>query len=485
MAQTWGNFLFSLLDYKTEKFVIAKNKKVGVLFRLFQLGVIGYLIGWVFLWKKGYQETEEVIQSSVITKLKGVDFTNSSQSGLQLWGAEDYVIPPQGDRVFFIVTNYVVTPNQKLGYCPESPKVPDGLCTYDNECVEGESVIAGHGVKTGRCINDTGTCEIHAWCPVEHVAVHLPHIFALLFALHAYPMLAKAENFTIYVKNFIKFPKFAFSKLNVLPTINSTYLKMCRYDKDHHPYCPIFLVGDVINWTGYSFQDLATKGGSIGFGIEWNCDLDKDESQCNPEYSFTRLDSAKNSQNSAISGYNFRFARYYNDAAGQTYRNLFKVYGIHFDILVNGKAGRFSIIPTVISIGSGLALMGAGVFVCDMILLYMMSKSSFYRETKFEAVTKKQSGKQRERKHLRHHGHHRQDGRHKREEKQGTEMQPLTSVSCQPNNNPETQIQPTSSALKTHSSERRPQGTVSFRTQHATEKQTISPVSTLRTPRNQ
>lgn len=260
---------------------------------------------------------------------------------------------------------------------------------------------------------------------------------------------------------------------------------MCRYDKDHHPYCPIFLVGDVINWTGYSFQDLATKGGSIGVGIEWNCDLDKDESECNPEYSFTRLDSYKNAQNSAISGYNFRFARYY-DAGGQTYRNLFKVYGIRFDILVNGKAGRFSIIPTVISIGSGLALMGAGVFACDMILLYMMSKSSFYRETKFEAVTKKQSGKQRERKHARHHGHHRQDGRHKREEKQGTEMQPLTSVtSCQPNNNPERQIQPTSSALKTHSSERRPQGTVSFRTQHATEKQTISPVSTLRTPRNQ
>ncbi len=46
---------------------------------------------------------------------------------------------------------------------------------------------------------------------------------------------------------------------NVLPTTNSTYLKMCKYDKDHHPYCPIFFVGDVINWTGYSFQDLATK----------------------------------------------------------------------------------------------------------------------------------------------------------------------------------------------------------------------------------
>uniref|UniRef100_A0A8C2FZZ0 P2X purinoceptor n=1 Tax=Cyprinus carpio TaxID=7962 RepID=A0A8C2FZZ0_CYPCA len=412
MARTWGNIFFSLLDYKTEKFVIAKNKKVGVLFRLFQLGVIGYLIGWVFLWKKGYQETEEAIQSSVITKLKGVDLTNSSQFGLQLWGAEDYVIPPQGERIFFVVTNYIVTPNQRLGYCPE---------VRDRGCWTMHFIVVYSGVKTGRCINDTGTCEIHAWCPVEHGQAP------------SEPLLSKAENFTIFVKNFIKFPKFSFSKSNVLPTANKTYLKTCRYDKDHHPYCPIFLVRDVINWTGYSFQDLAKKGGSVGVGIEWNCDLDKDESQCNPEYSFTRLDSSINSQNSVTSGYNFRFARYYNDAAGQTYRNLFKVYGIWFDILVNGKAGRFSIIPTVINIGSGLALMGAGVFVCDMILLYMMSKSSFYRETKFE-----------------------------------------------------TQIKPTASALKTHSPERKPQGTVSFRTQHATEKQkNISPVSTLKTQRKQ
>lgn len=50
---------------------------------------------------------------------------------------------------------------------------------------------------------------------------------------------------------------------NVLPTTNSTYLKTCRYDKEHHPYCPIFLVGDVINRTGYNFQDMATKASGL------------------------------------------------------------------------------------------------------------------------------------------------------------------------------------------------------------------------------
>ena len=49
---------------------------------------------WVFVINKGYQATEDSIQSSVITKVKGVVLINSSDTGLSLWGPEDYVIPP-------------------------------------------------------------------------------------------------------------------------------------------------------------------------------------------------------------------------------------------------------------------------------------------------------------------------------------------------------------------------------------------------------
>lgn len=41
----WGGFMFSLLNYKTEKYVIAENKRIGILFRLYQLAVLGYIIG--------------------------------------------------------------------------------------------------------------------------------------------------------------------------------------------------------------------------------------------------------------------------------------------------------------------------------------------------------------------------------------------------------------------------------------------------------
>ncbi|XP_013993407.1 P2X purinoceptor 5 isoform X1 [Salmo salar] len=379
---TWRIFFLGFLNFKTEKYVIAENRKLGISFRVFQICVLLYVIGWVLVYKKGYQSREETVQSSVITKLKGVVMTNNTESGLYLWGAEDYVIPPTGEQVFFIVTNYLETPNQRLGFCAESPKVPDGQCVNNEDCAEGEVVIAGNGVKTGLCLNSTGTCEIHGWCPVE--TGRKP----------SEALLSKAENFTIYIKNFVRFPKFEFSKSNVLDTGNDSYLKRCSYDNILQPYCPIFRLGDLVSRTGHDFQDMAVVGGSVGILIEWNCDLDKDYSQCNPKYSFTRLDINLNS--TVTSGYNFRYARYYKDEAGESFRTLYKVYGIRFDIMVNGRAGKFNIIPTVIAIGSGLAIMGMGKFVCDMIFIYMMSTSSYFRDRKFEILKKERIKKHKE-----------------------------------------------------------------------------------------
>uniref|UniRef100_A0A8D0GCR6 P2X purinoceptor n=1 Tax=Sphenodon punctatus TaxID=8508 RepID=A0A8D0GCR6_SPHPU len=372
----WKPLCLSLFDYKTEKYVIAKNKKVGLLYRVVQLSILAYIVGWVFVAKKGYQECDTSIQSSVITKLKGVAFTNTSELGERLWDVADYVIPPQGESVFFVMTNLIVTLNQRQDTCPESPGIPDAVCYQNRDCSRGEAVIAGNGVKTGRCWkvggNISGTCEILAWCPVEKKGKPKK------------PLLANAENFTVYIKNSIRFPKFRFSKTNVLDTEDDSYLKACRYSTEHR-YCPIFRLGDLVSWAGSNFQGMASEGGVIGIQIEWDCDLNKPPSECNPHYSFSRLD-IKFAENSISSGYNFRFAKYYRDAEGVDYRTLIKAYGIRFDVMVNGKAGKFNIIPTIINVGSGLALMGAGAFFCDLVLLYLMKKSNFYRGKKYEEV---------------------------------------------------------------------------------------------------
>uniref|UniRef100_A0A3Q3VY49 P2X purinoceptor n=1 Tax=Mola mola TaxID=94237 RepID=A0A3Q3VY49_MOLML len=346
-----AGFFFSLLNYKTEKYVIAENRRIGILFRLYQLAVLGYIIGWVFVVKKGYQEREEAIQSSVITKLKGVTLTNSSETGLHLWSPEDYVIPP-------------------------SVSLPVYISMYQSSLKKKRNLsliyLFPSGVKTGVCLNSTGTCEIHAWCPVEFSKKPTE------------PLMSEAENFTIYIKNFIRFPKFEFSKSNVLETSDNSYLKRCSYDKDNDLYCPIFRLRELVRWAGHDFQDMAAQGGSVGILIGWNCNLDKDPSLCNPEYSFTRLDM--NLNNSVTSGYNFRHTRYYKDQNGETYRTLYKVYGIRFDIMINGQAGKFNIVPTVIAIGSGVALLGA---VSNLPVMFMSKDNLLGRDTEIE---KTQSG---------------------------------------------------------------------------------------------
>ncbi|XP_053426669.1 P2X purinoceptor 5 isoform X2 [Nycticebus coucang] len=371
----WKALCLSLFDYKTEKYVVAKNKKVGLLYRLLQLFILAYLVIWVFVIKKGYQDVDTSLQSAVVTKVKGVAFTNSSELGERLWDVADYVIPSQGENVFFVITNLIVTPNQRQKTCAEREDIPDGMCSNDSDCHPGEAVIAGHGVKTGRCLRagnlTRGTCEIFAWCPLETDSRPVE------------PFLKEAEDFTIFIKNFIRFPKFNFSKNNVMDIKNRSFLKSCRFGpKDR--YCPIFQLGSVIRWAGSTFHDMALEGGVIGIHIEWNCDLDKAASECNPHYSFSRLDNKL--AKSVSSGYNFRFARYYRDEAGVEFRTLMKAYGIRFDVMVNGKAGKFNIIPTIINVGSGLALMGVGAFFCDLVLIYLIKKSGFYRDKKYEEV---------------------------------------------------------------------------------------------------
>lgn len=147
---------------------------------------------------------------------------------------------------------------------------------------------------------------------------------------------------------------------NFLSTITDDYIKRCNFDMVTNTYCPIFRVGDVVRYAQQNFSKLADKvsllshiwsiflesafsaqsrcqhrptgrdtvlqndvlaflchtdslknlsqfsqGGVIGIKIGWVCDLDKSDDQCNPSYSFTRLDAM--SQRTVVSpGYNFR-----------------------------------------------------------------------------------------------------------------------------------------------------------------------------------
>ncbi|XP_006218910.1 P2X purinoceptor 1 [Vicugna pacos] len=355
-------------EYDTSRMVLVRNKKVGVIFRLIQLVVLVYVVGWVFVCEKGYQTSSGLI-SSVSVKLKGLAVTRLPSLGPQVWDVADYVFPAQGDSSFVVMTNFVATPHQVQGHCAEHPE--GGICTDNRSCPPGKAERKAQGIRTGKCVafNDTvKTCEIFGWCPVE-VDDDIPRP----------ALLREAENFTLFIKNSISFPRFKVTRCNLVEEVNNTYMKNCLYHKTLHPLCPVFKLGYVVQESGQNFSTLAETGGVVGITIDWNCDLDWHVRHCKPIYEFHGLYEEKNLSR----GFNFRFARHFAEN-GTNHRHLFKVFGIRFDILVDGKAGKFDIIPTMTTIGSGIGIFGVATVLCDLLLLHILPKRHYYKQKKFK-----------------------------------------------------------------------------------------------------
>ncbi|XP_033612422.1 P2X purinoceptor 3 isoform X2 [Fukomys damarensis] len=292
------NCISDFFTYETTKSVVVKSWTIGVINRAVQLLIISYFVGWVFLHEKAYQVRDTAIESSVVTKVKGF-----GRYANRVMDVSDYVTPPQGTSVFVIITKMIVTENQMQGFCPESEE--KFHCVTDSQCRPGR--FASGGILTGRCVNLSSqqrSCEVRGWCPTEVDTVERP-------------VMMEAENFTIFIKNSIRFPLFNFEKGNLPPELTASDMKTCRFHPDRAPFCPILRVGDVVSFAGQDFAKLASTGGVLGIKIGWVCDLDRAEDQCVPRYSFTRLDSV--SEKSRVSpGYNFRLRPKVKATAGIT-----------------------------------------------------------------------------------------------------------------------------------------------------------------------
>ncbi|XP_062457051.1 P2X purinoceptor 2-like, partial [Rhea pennata] len=245
----------------------------------------------------------------------------------------------------------------------------------------------------GRCVPSAGgtekSSEMLAWCPAEEASVG--------------ESLAKmAPQFPILIKRNIHFPCFGFSKGNI-QAAESSYLKSCTFNTISALCCPIFKRSFIVEQAGENLRELAEKGGVV---INWNCNLGLPETDCNPHYSFHRPDPKTTVPGSgtcspassscppwSCCGWSpslgpstclpRRSAKYYKWNGTHT-QVLIKACGIHIDVIVQGQAGKFSLIPTVINLAVALTSLGMGSFLWDWILLSCMNKDQVYSSRKFE-----------------------------------------------------------------------------------------------------
>ncbi|CAH2321442.1 P2X purinoceptor 3 [Pelobates cultripes] len=114
--------------YETTKSVVVKSWTIGIINRAVQLLIITYFVCWVFLHEKAYQIRDSSIESSVMTKVKGV-----GRYSRRVMDVADYVTPPQGSSVFVILTKLITTQNQVQDFCTETDT--KYKCIYDSDCV--------------------------------------------------------------------------------------------------------------------------------------------------------------------------------------------------------------------------------------------------------------------------------------------------------------------------------------------------------------
>ena len=101
-----GRAYLAVFTYSTMREARIQSWKLSLMFRLFQLGILSYIIGWSIVWKKGYQ-AHDTISSSVTTKVKGLGYIYQNKNSTLpklgvinlndspiIFDTSDYVIPP-------------------------------------------------------------------------------------------------------------------------------------------------------------------------------------------------------------------------------------------------------------------------------------------------------------------------------------------------------------------------------------------------------
>lgn len=352
-----GATVRGVLSYSTVKMVDISNWKLGILYYLIMIGILGFVCGYQIWWKKGYQREIPLIGDANV-KAKGTAYMNTTH-GPVVWDAMDVVFPPKETNAIFLTTNVQMTSNQTRGVCVDRSQP-----CFGDVCVP-QANRSSDGIPTGKCID--GYCEVNGWCEVEKAIEPLDLTNYLL----------GIEDFTLFVRVTVNFYEAAkpliFNNGNT-GLINGTNL---------------FVVGNLTQWADADFKEKVRQVGAVfAMMFHWECNLDGDSPECQPTIVMARLDNPV--YNKITSGFNFRYARYYykTDDMGRwvQYRDLYKVYGARFIFMVSGVGRTFDLATLMTTVGSGLALLSVATLATDIFVLYLIPKRKLYRGVKYEEV---------------------------------------------------------------------------------------------------
>lgn len=342
MGETYSKMIEHLPDademfaYDTVKEVKVLDRRLGIVFYTVLLIIIFYIVIFVFMIKKAYQDVEKT-NGWVVMKV----LNTAHDELMKPWDVYDAVTNPGEQGALFLPTRVLITRGQvQDGFC----KAPLYPCESKDDCDIGNTDLQKEECKDGFCMR-------RGWCPAEqeNTPTTEEHLIDVL-------------SYEVWFQTNLHYHKF------MLDVSTTDELDPNRYPDDLANTYPVH---DMLRMANIKAEDIREYGAVLQTNNIFDCDLD--DKICQVRMEVVNVDTK--------TGFNYVQNHYYEEG-GVEKRDTYHYYGIRLVCFSTGIGKVASFCNTVLQVSSAIALLACAQAAADVVLQNVVPERRHYIEKK-------------------------------------------------------------------------------------------------------
>lgn len=328
-----------LLSYFTKQQVKFLDRKLGITFYITNFLIAAYIVGYMFIYQKGYLQLEQA-KGATVTHVNGDAYAASSgKPGDRYFSAEELTFPGLENGNIFVATRYTVF-KEKRGVC-EDYSFP---CSTDDDC---------SAKLDGKC-TDNGYCKEPTWCTNED---EKPEVYEL-----------DTGYLTVWTRSLIQFVQLKPDRV------------FSTESKDPHPQAGenVFTIRELLlkcEPLPVRYEEVAELGAAVEVMFVWVCGVKEDD--CKPKIKARRLDTIFDPENI---GFKFDYTEHIDE--NTRFRN--SVRGVRLFFRTVGIGKKMSVAATINRASLGAALLPIAIVTVDLMMIKLFKLRNKYKARKFE-----------------------------------------------------------------------------------------------------
>lgn len=335
--------------YSTNKEVKLLDRKLGILYWICIMLVLGYVVG-VRIVLEGAFNAEEKSYGVIGVGLNGT--THALKAGAVIPQDVPSLLHFEEGNAVFLPTRTIVARDQRLGNCTD----PDEPCVSDSDCVRDPPLAVG--------LCDHQRCTRYSWCNAGGISAQPRDPFQTLA-----PTTLQASEEVLQ----------DLGRLSIVVTGSTEFsLGGELTTEDGRQARTRWTVAQIIQRARLSEQQAQTMGAMLSVTLQWTCPNLLDDSACVPHLLVTQLGPGSPCYK--------QWATYHRNGAGgsEHVRDLYQARGLRLLFSSSGNGKRLDVLQIVAQLFVALALMPIAAALADTIMQQFFSERRHYREYKIE-----------------------------------------------------------------------------------------------------